>query len=69
MFDNAATFYGTIYAPDAEVSLNNSAYVEGAIVANNVEITNNSEMHYDPSVAVASPGDIGAKFIVQRSQE
>jgi len=69
LFEQSAVFYGTIYAPDADITLNNSAELYGAIICDNSEIANSAELHFDATLLKASVSDVGAEFIVQSWQE
>lgn len=64
--DNNISFCGIIYAPGANVYLNNSADVYGAIAADTVEMANHSELVYDSSLSDALVTDVGVKFKVDR---
>jgi hypothetical protein len=69
LFEQSAVFYGTIYAPDADVILENSSTLYGAIIANNSEIANTAELHFDATLTKASVDDLGAEFVVRNWQE
>ena len=69
VFEQSAVFYGTIYAPDADITLNNAAELYGAIICDNSEIANSAELHFDATLLKASIDEIGAEFIVQHWQE
>ncbi len=69
LFEQSAVFYGTIYAPNADITLNNAAELYGAIIANNSEIANSAELHFDATLLKASIDEIGAEFIVQHWRE
>jgi len=69
VFEQSAVFYGTIYAPDADITLNNGAELYGAIIADDVTLRNSCELHFDATLLKASVDNIGAEFIVQHWQE
>ncbi len=69
LFEQSSVFYGTIYAPDATVSLENGAKLYGAIIANNADIRNSVELHFDATLLKASIDELGAEFIVQHWRE
>ncbi len=69
MFEQSAVFYGTIYAPNADITLNNAAELYGAIIANNSEICNSAELHFDATLLKTSVNEVGAEFIVQHWKE
>ncbi len=62
-FINSADFYGTIYAPDTDLHLDNSVKFYGAAVGNTVLLDNSIEFYYDASLRNFTPqgvaGDIG----------
>lgn len=69
MLEQSTVLYGIIYAPDSNVYLDNSAELYGAIIANNVELSNSSNLHYDGALGEVSFGDMGVWFVVQHWQE
>jgi hypothetical protein len=44
-------FYGTIYAPDAEVLLHQSGNFFGSVVAKQVSVDQSGQFHFDESLA------------------
>lgn len=44
-------FYGSFYAPNADVELNSNAGIYGSIVANTVDLASNARVHYDKALA------------------
>lgn len=68
-FKNSTKLYGAIYAPNADVTFDNSADAYGAIVAKTFEQKNSSAFHYDASLRNASVDDEGVCFTVGRWQE
>jgi hypothetical protein len=44
-------FYGGIYAPTSAINIHGSAEVFGAVVASEIDITGNAQVHYDESMA------------------
>ncbi len=69
LFEQSAVFYGTIYAPDCDVIFENSSQLYGAVIANNTELRNSAELHFDATLLKASIDEVGAEFIVQHWQE
>ncbi len=69
LMEQSSLFYGTIYAPDATITLENGAELYGAIICDNAELRNSSELHFDATLLKASVDELGAEFIVQRWQE
>ncbi len=66
---NSTEFYGTIYAPDADVTFHNSADAYGAIVANSMEQKNSAAFHYDASLRESDAAPEIARFVSQNWQE
>ncbi len=69
LFEQSAVLYGTIYAPGADITMNNSAELYGAIICDNAEVSNSAELHFDATLLRTSVNEIGAEFIVQSWQE
>jgi len=44
---NSTELYGALYAPNAHVTLSNSAALHGVVMANRVTMSNSSRLHYD----------------------
>jgi len=68
-FKNSSDFYGVIYAPNAEVIMNNSANLYGAIVAKGFEQKNSSTFNYDAALRDASVNDEAVRFVVTNWHE
>lgn len=64
LFKNSTDFYGVIYAPNAEVILDNSANLYGAVVARDFEQKNSGTFNYDASLRDASVNDEAVRFVV-----
>ena len=47
IFKNSTDFYGAIYAPNADVIMNNSATIYGAVIAKSFEQKNSGTFNYD----------------------
>jgi len=69
IFDNQVVFCGVIYAPGASVYLNNNVSMEGAIVAESVELANHSDLTYDQGLSEVDVTDLGVRFVVKRWSE
>ena len=54
-FGGNAAFLGTIYAPEATVTLDGLADLTGAIVANSVHLNADASVHYDEALARIGP--------------
>lgn len=66
---NSTDFYGTIYAPNADVEMSNAADLYGAIVVDSFWQANSSEFNYDASLRDVDITDWGAYFIVENWSE
>ena len=65
-----SSIFGTIYAPDVDITLYPSAEMRGAIVGKNVTFKSGSVFYYDESLRDnVSIDDVGARFIVKRWRE
>ena len=52
IIDNNNEFYGGVYAPLTKVTVSNNAAFFGAIVGNEVTLSNNGMVHYDESLSL-----------------
>ena len=68
-FKNSGTFYGAIYAPNADVRLHNSVQMYGAVVSNSFIQDVNADFYYDASLRIVEPTDIGVRFVITRWYE
>jgi hypothetical protein len=68
-FKNSSDFYGAIYAPNAEVIMNNSANLYGAVVARDFQLMNSGTFNYDASLRDASVNDEAVRFVVTNWHE
>jgi hypothetical protein len=64
-----STFYGTIYAPNAELELHNSVEIFGSVVVNKFLQHVAADFHYDASLRDVNINDVGVQFNVERWQE
>ena len=69
VFEQSAVLYGTIYAPNADITMNNSAELYGAIICDNAEVSNSAELHFDATLLQTSVNEIGAEFVVRNWRE
>lgn len=59
-------YYGTVYAPDADVSIFAKTNMYGAVVSENFEIKNNeSVFYYDAALRKTSIDDLGIRLVLQ----
>jgi hypothetical protein len=68
-FKNSGTFYGAIYAPDADVHLFNSFELYGAVVANSFYQDMNANFYYDMNLREVDPTMIGVYMVIKRWSE
>jgi hypothetical protein len=66
---NSVDFYGTIYAPTADVVIDNSTNVYGAIVADSFVQNNSANLNYDASLRDVDITDWGVRFVVEDWEE
>jgi len=68
-FKNSTDLYGAIYAPNADVVMDNSATVYGAVVAKNFYMKNSGTFNYDASLREASLNDEVVYFTIKNWHE
>jgi len=68
-FKNSGTFYGAVYAPDADIHLYNSFTLYGAVVGKSFLQDMNANFYYDMSLREAAPHEIGVQLVVKRWSE
>jgi hypothetical protein len=66
---NSAAFYGTIYAPKAEITYFNNSALYGAVVGSSLALSNATPFYYDASLRNASVNDELVKFKVTQWHE
>lgn len=64
-----SSIFGTVYAPDVEITLYPKAEMRGAIVGKSVTFKSGSTFYYDEALRDVSIDDVGARFIVKRWRE
>lgn len=62
-------FYGSIYAPNADLTLFSGGDLFGSFVANNFELKNPASFYYDTALKTVKVTDEGARFVVSRWYE
>jgi len=62
-------WYGTIYAPEADISINAKSDVYGAIVGNTFDSKSCALINYDAALRTVDVDDIGVRFVVDRWSE
>lgn len=55
-FEANSQLYATVYAPDAEVTINSNFELFGSMVARRVDLNSNCRIHYDERLATLSEG-------------
>ncbi|MHC4543679.1 MAG: DUF7305 domain-containing protein [Planctomycetota bacterium] len=68
-FKNSGTFYGAIYAPDADIHLYNSFNLYGAVVGNSFTQDMNANFYYDMNLREVDPTMIGVQLVIKRWSE
>lgn len=69
LFHNSSDFYGTIYAPNADVEMNNSADVYGSVIAKDFDQKNTADFFYDASLRDVTIYDEAVYFVVTEWHE
>lgn len=64
IFKNSCDIYGAIYAPNADVIMNNSANIYGSVVSRSFEQQNSGSFHYDVLLRDVSINDEGLYFTI-----
>jgi hypothetical protein len=62
-------FYGTIYAPNAEVVVHGKMDIAGAVVADSFTLKRRGDFYYDAQLRDVSTDDVGARFEIARWEE
>ena len=60
---------GTIYAPNADVTLYANGDFYGSTVSNSFELKSGGNYHYDEALREVQVGDLGVRFVVKRWYE
>jgi hypothetical protein len=55
-FDSGSQIYGTIYAPNAEITIDSNFELFGAMIARRVDLNSNCRIHYDETLAFNDNG-------------
>jgi len=63
---NSADFYGAVYAPDADLVIDNNAKQIGSFIGNSCEIKNSAGFYYDTGLLDMDPTNEPSFFEVQR---
>ncbi len=66
IFKNGGQFYGSVYAPTADVVVNNSMEVFGSLITKTFDQKNSGNIHYDANLANVDEDDIGVRFVIHR---
>jgi len=68
-FKNSSDLFGAIYAPNADVIMNNSADVYGAVVSKSFDMRNSGVFMYDASLRDSSINEELVRFEIKRWHE
>jgi|GEM_PF-859438 len=55
--DSNSDFHGVIYAPEADIEISSNFELFGAIIAGQLTLNSNVQIHFDESLAITSPED------------
>ena len=69
IFMTNTIFFGAVYAPNADVQLNNSVEYYGSVVANSFMQSVNADFHYDASLRNVGVNDEAIRFVVKHWSE
>lgn len=64
IFKNSSDFYGTIYAPNANVVMDNSSEINGSVIAKGFEQKNSGTFNYDASLRDVTANDEAVRFVI-----
>jgi len=64
-----SVYYGTIYAPEANVVTHNNVEIFGSVIADTFVQHVNADFHYDVSLREVNLNDIGVSFVVGNWRE
>jgi len=64
-FKNSSSFYGAIYAPNADITFYNSADAFGSVAAKGFGQKNSAEFHYDASLRDLTLNDNLVRFVIK----
>ena len=64
-----SNFYGSIYAPDADLTIYSGGDLYGAFVADNFELKNPARFYYDAALKSVHTSDEGARYVISRWNE
>jgi choice-of-anchor A domain-containing protein len=68
-FKNSTDFYGAIYAPNADVVMDNSANIYGSVVSKSFEQKNSATFNYDVTLRDVSISDEAVYFTITNWHE
>ncbi len=69
IFKNSGDFYGTIYAPNAAVTIDNSADVYGSVVSDSFMLKATGRLIYDANLRNRNINEEGVRFVINRWSE
>lgn len=64
IFKNSSDFYGTIYAPNADIEMKNSADIYGSIISKSFDQKNSADFFYDASLRDVTVDDEAVRFVI-----
>jgi hypothetical protein len=69
LLKNSAVFYGAVYAPNADITLDNGADIYGSIVGNTFILKNSGTFYYDANLRDRTIYDELVRFMIHRWSE
>ncbi len=64
IFKNSSDFYGSVYAPNANVEMKNSSDVYGSVISKSFDQKNSASFYYDASLRDVNVDDEAVRFVV-----
>ncbi len=66
---NSSDFYGVVYAPNADMSLDNSGNAYGSFIVGDFDLKNSGHLYYDQALKTVSPTDEAVRFEIVQWEE
>ena len=63
---NGCNLYGTIYAPAADINMDNSGSINGSVIGKSVTLMNSGTFYYDTDLRNRTVNDEAVRFTIQR---
>jgi len=62
-------FYGAVYAPNAEITINAGGDIYGSFVGSSFELKSGGNFYYDEALRNTSVDDVGVRFVIKQWSE